>query len=167
MGISDTVYNDNYAPTASRTGLSKAFEKPMVRHGVEPFLLSPEKQFSIAQTDSAKVTHAPTRRMVQQDRVLLLRGDPHKTTRSIWLKMNLIRCPQIGSRINHDVSDFFICRLRFRIGPGDQRARFAPTKAKGYTYLPETICINNMIMRLHMTILQKNELRDFLRDHHL
>ena len=107
MVVSGIVYNNNDASTASRTGESKVFEKAMERHGVKPFLLSLENQFSIAQANSSKVPHTLARRMVQQHRILFFRGDPHETTRSVLLKMDFISRPQIGPRIRHDLSEFF------------------------------------------------------------
>jgi hypothetical protein len=87
--------------------MSKVFKKGMERHGVKPLLLSLKNQLPIAQTNSSKVTHTSTRWMVQQDRILFLRGYPHKTTRSVLLKMDFISCPQIDLRIGDDSSEFF------------------------------------------------------------
>jgi hypothetical protein len=118
MMVSGIVYNDDYASTASRTGLPKAFEKRMGRHGVKLFLLSLENQFSIVQTDSSKIPHALTSGVVQQHRVLVLRRDPHQTTRSILLKMDFIARPQINLRIGGEPPEFFYMPPELQDRPG-------------------------------------------------
>jgi len=105
------VRNGNHASAASRTGLAKVFKECMECHGVETFLLPLENQFTIAQTNSSKVTHAPTCGVVQQHRVFLLWGHPHHITRSILLKMDLIDCPQIYFWIGYEPSEFFYIPL--------------------------------------------------------
>jgi len=112
------VRNDDHPSSASRTGLAETFKELMECHGVEPFRLSLENQFSIAQTNSSKVTHALTRRVVQQHRVFLFRRHPHQTTRSILLKMDLIGRPQICFGIGHEPSKFFYMppELQDRLG---------------------------------------------------
>ena len=106
------------ASTASQTGLPKTFKERMERHGVELFPLSLENQLSIAQTNSPKVTDTLARRMVQQDRVHLLRGHPHPTTRSILLKMNFIGRPQIDFWIGGEASEFFYMPPEVQDRPG-------------------------------------------------
>ena len=118
MMVFGIVYNDNNTPPASRTGLPEVFEKPMERHGVKLFLLSLENQFSITQTDSSEIAHALTSGMMQQYRVLLLRRDPHQTTRSILLKMNFIDRPQIDFRIGYEPSEFFYMPPEVQDRPG-------------------------------------------------
>jgi len=116
--VSGIVYNDNDAPTASRTGLPKVFEKRMVRHGIKLFVLSLENQFSIAQTDRSKIPHTLTSGMMQQYRVLILRRNSHQTTRSILLEMDFIRRPQVDFRIDCEPSEFFYMPPEVQDRPG-------------------------------------------------
>jgi hypothetical protein len=118
MMVFGVVYNDNNTSTTLITGLPKVFEKRMERHRVKLFLFSLKDQFPVAQAHSPKITHAPTRGMVQHDRLLLLRGHPHKTTRSILLKMNLIGRPQIHPWIRREVSEFFYMPPEVQGWPG-------------------------------------------------
>ena len=118
MVVSGIVRNDHHTSSASRTGLSKVFEKPMERHSVKLFLLSLKNQFSVAQTDRSKIAHTLTSGMVQQYRVLLLRRNPHQTTRSILLKMDFIGRPQIDFRIGDEPSEFFYMPPEVQDRPG-------------------------------------------------
>jgi len=118
MMVSGIVYNDDYASTASRTRLPKVFEKRMRGHGVKLFLLSPEDQFPIPQTDSSKIAHAFTSGMVQQYRVFVLWRYPHQTTRTILLKMDFITRPQIDLRIGCEPSEFFYMPPEVQDRPG-------------------------------------------------
>jgi hypothetical protein len=77
MVVSGIIDNDHSASSASRTGLPKMFKKRMESQGVKLLLFSLENQFSITQTDSAKIAHALAGGMVQQYRVLVLWRNPH------------------------------------------------------------------------------------------
>jgi len=107
MMVPGIVCNHNCAPPASRTGLPETFEKPMERHGVELLLLSLANQFPVAQTDSSEIAHTLARGMMQQYGVLFLWWNPHQTPRSMLLKMNFIRRPQIDCGIGCEPSEFF------------------------------------------------------------
>jgi hypothetical protein len=104
MVVFGIVSNNDYASGASRTDLAEVLKEGVECHGVEPFLLSSEKQFPVAQPDSAKVTHAFSCWMMQQHRVFLLRGYPHPATRPILLEMDLIGRPEIDSLIGDELS---------------------------------------------------------------
>jgi len=118
MVVSGVVCNDNYAPSTSRTGLSKVFEKRMECHSVKLLLFSLKNQFPIAEPDSSKIAHAPTSGMVQQYRVPLLRRHPHQTTRSILLKMDFIGRPQINALIGCEPSELFYMPPEVQDRPG-------------------------------------------------
>lgn len=118
MVVLGIVSNDNNATTASRADLPKVFKERMECHGVEPFLFSLEDQFPIAQPDSSKVTHTLSCWVVQQYRILLLRGYPHHATRSILLKMNLIGRPEVYSWICRELSKFFYMLPELQDQPG-------------------------------------------------
>jgi hypothetical protein len=107
MVVLGIVGNDNYASTAPRTYLPKVFEERMKCHGVELILLSFENELSVAQPDSTKVAYAFSCWIMQQHRVLLLRGHPHPAPRPILLKMDFIGRPEIYSWICHELSEFF------------------------------------------------------------
>jgi hypothetical protein len=107
MVVFGIVSNDDHAAAASRTDLPKILEERMECHGVEPILLSLEDHFSVPEPDSSKVAHALSCWMMQQHRVLLLRGYPHPATRSILLEMDFIGRPEIDSWIGHELSEFF------------------------------------------------------------
>jgi len=125
MVISCVIRNDNYAAATSRAGLPKLFEKRMECHGVEPVLLSLENQLPVAQPDGTKVSYALSCWMMQQHRVLLLRGDPHPAPRSILLKMDFIGRPEIYSWIGHELSKFFYM-------PPEPRDRLGQSKGEVY-----------------------------------
>ncbi|MFZ0451185.1 MAG: hypothetical protein WAL98_18260 [Desulfatiglandaceae bacterium] len=99
--------NDNYTAAAPRTDFPKVFKERMECHGVEPSLLSLQNQFPVAQPYSTKVAPALSCGMVQQHRVLLLRGYPHQAARSISLKMDFIGRPEIDSLTHHELSKSF------------------------------------------------------------
>ena len=129
MVISGIVRNDHHVSPASRTALSKVFEKRMECHRVKLLLLSPKNQFPVTQTDRSKIANTPARGMVQQDRVPLLRWNPHQTTRSILLKMDFIRRPQIDSTIGGEPSEFFYM---------PPEAQDWPEQLEGVVYADET-----------------------------
>jgi hypothetical protein len=107
MMVFGIVSNENHAATASRTDLSKVLEKRMKCHSVEPILFSLENKLPVAQPDSTKVAHAFSRWTMQQYRVLLLRGYPHPTPRSVLLEMDFIGRPEINFWICRELSEFF------------------------------------------------------------
>jgi hypothetical protein len=118
MVISGIVDNDGHPSTASRTNLPEMFKKHMERHSVKSSLLSSENQFSIPQSDGPEVPDTLAGRMVQQNRIDILRGHPHPTTRPILLKMNFIGRPQIDSWIGGELWEFFYMPPEVQDRPG-------------------------------------------------
>ena len=114
MMVFGIIDNDNNAPPASRAGLPEAFEKCMKRQGVKLSLLPLENQFPITQTNSSEIAHALTGGMMQQDRVLFFRRNPHQAPRSILLKMDFIGRPQIDFGISDEPSEFFYMHSAFQ-----------------------------------------------------
>jgi hypothetical protein len=129
MVISGIVRNNHHASPASRTTLSEVFEKRMERHSVKLLLLSSKNQFPVAQSDRSKIPHTFTCGMVQQDRVPLLRRNPHQTAGPILLKMDFIRRPQIDSTIGGEPPEFFYMPPEAQDWPG---------QSEGAVYADET-----------------------------
>ena len=90
----------------------------METHGVEPLLFPMENQPPVAQTDGSEVADAPPGRMVQQDGIGFLGRDPHPATRSMLLKVDLIRGPQVHVGIGQEPSEFFYISPEVRGWPG-------------------------------------------------
>lgn len=107
MVVLGIVNNDNYATAASRTDPSEVFKERKECHGVELLFLSLKNKFPVTQPDSSKIAYALSCWMMQQHRVILLRGNPHPATRSILLKMDFIGRPEIDSWIVYELSKFF------------------------------------------------------------
>ena len=123
MVVFGIISYDNYAAAASRTDVTKVLEERMECRGIELILLSLENELSIAQPDSTKVAYAFSCWMMQQHRVLLLRGHPHPAPRPILLKMDFIGRPEIYSWICHELSEFFYI-------PPEPRDRLEQSKAE-------------------------------------
>jgi hypothetical protein len=64
-------------------------------------------EFAIPESHSAKVAYAAMRWMMQDDRVFILRRNPHPTTGTVLLKTNFINGPKIDSRISEKLLNFF------------------------------------------------------------
>lgn len=107
MMVPGVIRNHDRASPAPGTGPSQVFEERMETHCVEPLLFAAIDQLPVAQTDGPEITSAPPGWMVQQDGVRLFGWNPHPATRSVLLKVDLIRGPQIHVGIGQEVSEFF------------------------------------------------------------
>ena len=131
------IVRDDHDPASGSTrGLPQLLHKAEECLFVEAIIFPSKNEPAILQTNRAEVAHTVTRRMVQQHRILDLRGHPHSTARAVLLKVNLIECPQIHGRISGQTLEFFYARASTRgqhsLPPGEACAaesRVAGTSA--------------------------------------
>jgi hypothetical protein len=76
---------------------------------VESIGLPTENELSVPQPHRAGVSHAASRRVMQQYRILGLWRYPHLAARAVLLKMHFVGGPQIHSGVSHQRLECFLC----------------------------------------------------------
>lgn len=89
------VDNENGSTPRSRGDPSQLLQEGKERVSIELALFSAEDEFAIPKPHSSEVAYTLPGRVVQQDRVLLLGGNPHLTARTMLLEMNFVLSPDL------------------------------------------------------------------------
>ena len=104
------IVGDHDHPSRSRgAGPVEGFQEDKEGSTVELVGLAMKEELAVAKPNRTKVTYAAASRMMEQNRVLGLRRDPHLTARTMLLKMHLVGCPQVHLRIGYQRLEFFLC----------------------------------------------------------
>ena len=102
------IVGDHDHPSRSRgAGPVEGFQEDKEGSTVELVGLAMKEELAVAKPNRTKVTYAAASRMMEQNRVLGLRRDPHLTARTMLLKMHLVGCPQVHLRIGYQRLEFF------------------------------------------------------------
>src|SRR5208337_4806578 len=104
------IVGDHDNPSGSHgAGAVEGFQKGKEGSAVELVRLAPKEELPVAKPNGTKVAYATAGGMMEQDRILRLRRNPHQAARAMLLKMNLVGCPQVHVRIGHQRLKFFLC----------------------------------------------------------
>src|SRR5436305_3286941 len=101
-------YHDRRS-TASPCNLLQGLQELKEGGGVEALILAAEYQLPISQANCAKVPNATPSRIVQEGRLLDLRGNPHSAAGAMLLEVHLIERPKVHFACPHEGSEFFLC----------------------------------------------------------
>jgi len=93
MMVSSVVRNHINFFAGMGTGSSQLLEKTPEGIDIELVLFPPVNELAVAQADGTKISNTFAGRLVQDDGIGVLRGDPHSTTRTVLLEMDFVWCP--------------------------------------------------------------------------
>lgn len=103
------VRNHDRRSTASPRNLLQELQELKEGSGVEPLGLSAIDQLPIPQANCAKVPNTTPSRMVQEDRLHNLWGNPHAAAGAVLLEVHFIERPEVYFASPHKVAEFFLC----------------------------------------------------------
>src|SRR5208283_2407742 len=104
------IVGDHDDPSRSRgAGAVEGFQEDKKGSTVELVRLAMKEELAVTKPNRTKVTDAAASGMMEQNRVLGLRRNPHLAARTMLLKMHLVGCPQVHLRIGHQCLEFFLC----------------------------------------------------------
>src|SRR6516165_11470894 len=106
-------------------GPVEGFQEDQEGSTVELVGLAMKEELALAKPNGTQVTYAAASGMMEQNRVLGLRWNPHLAARTMLLKMHLVACPPIHLRICHQRLEFFLRLLALRVRLRHHRTRFA------------------------------------------
>ena len=99
MVVFRVVGNDHGSSSRADANPVKVFQELPAGRGVELACLPPEEESAVAQADRAKVTHALSGGMMEQDGVFDFRRHPHPAARAVLLKMDFVHRPKVNRGI--------------------------------------------------------------------
>jgi hypothetical protein len=106
--ISRIIRDHDDSPAGTGTDLPEMPKEMKACLGIKASCLTPVHQFAVSQADSAKVADTLSRRMMQQNRVFGLRRNPHPTSGTVLLEVNLIHRPEIHVFASCQPAKFFL-----------------------------------------------------------
>lgn len=105
--IAGVVQNENYSWPVRATEQSHFLKEVSKSLGVKTVGLGLVDKLAVPQAHRTKITDAAVGRMVEQNRVPILRRHPHATPRPVLLKADFIHGPKINPRILVEFLQFF------------------------------------------------------------
>ena len=95
------ITDHNDAAAIGGAGLAQQLQKLPKAFAVESAGFATIKEFSIAQSYGAEVSHAAASRVMVKDWIPDFGRDPHATARAVLLEMHFVQRPQIDASVSH------------------------------------------------------------------
>jgi hypothetical protein len=107
MMVPGVVDDDHDSPLRVRRDPPQILDEAEVSLSIKLIFFSNRHEFAVTQAYRSEVTDAVSGRVVKQNRVLVFRCHPHSATRTMLLKVDFIRGPQVNCGISSQELEFF------------------------------------------------------------
>ena len=111
MMVGGVVRDDDDPTVPTLSPLPELPEEGIAGRCVEGVRFAPIDEAAIAKPDGAIVLDALARRVVKEHRVLHLGRNPHTTSGSVLLEVDLIHGPQVHARVRRQGAQFFYAQV--------------------------------------------------------
>jgi hypothetical protein len=93
------VGNHHHPPSRVSADGAQVFQELPAGRSIELARLAPEQELAVAQADGPEVAHALASGVMEQNRILDFRRDPHPVARAVLLEVHFVHGPKINCGI--------------------------------------------------------------------
>jgi hypothetical protein len=108
MMMSNVIGDHEYLPVGAQTDVPQLLKEGKAGFGIKSTVFAPVYQLAVSQSHGNKISNTSACRVMQQHRIRALRWNPHPTSRTILLKVNLIHRPKINAWTSCQAPEFIL-----------------------------------------------------------